>query len=146
VPQGPVLGPLLFNIYINDFSLEISKTSEVVMFADDTSALCTSKDYNNLKIKLDIVCSHMSRWFQASLLVLNLDKTKMIKFMPTEAADYQLNTLLLNTLLKTADSTTFLGLQLDNHLTCKAHIEQLLHKLSTVGFPMRKLSYVLKHK
>jgi hypothetical protein len=63
--------------------------------------------------------------------------------MPREATDYQLNTLLLNTMLKTADSTTFLGLQLDNHLTCKAHIEQLRHKLSTVGFLMRKLSYVL---
>jgi hypothetical protein len=45
--------------------------------------------------------------------------------------------------LKTAESTTFLGLQLDNHLTCKAHANQLLYKLSTVGFLMRKLSYVL---
>jgi hypothetical protein len=68
VPEGSVLGPLLFNNYVNDFTLEISKTTEFVMFADDTSALCTSKDYNNLKIKLDIVCSHMSRWFQANLL------------------------------------------------------------------------------
>jgi hypothetical protein len=87
VPQGSVLGPLLFNIYINDFPLEISKISEVIMFADDTSILCTSKDYNNLKIKLSDICSHMSRWFQANLLALNLDKTKMIKFTPTILID-----------------------------------------------------------
>jgi hypothetical protein len=41
-------------IYINDFPLEISKISEVIMFADDTSILCTVKDYYNLKIKLDV--------------------------------------------------------------------------------------------
>jgi hypothetical protein len=45
--------------------------------------------------------------------------------------------------LKTAEATTFLGLQLDNHLTCKANVNQLLYKPSTVGFQMRKLSYVL---
>jgi hypothetical protein len=142
VPQGSVLGPLLFNIYINDFPLEISKISEVIMFADDTSILCTSKDYNNLKIKLSHICRHMSRWFQANLLALNLDKTQMIKFTPTILIDYSLKTLLLNSILKTAEST-FLGLQMDNHLTCKAHVNQLLHKLSMVGFQMRKLSYVL---
>jgi hypothetical protein len=85
----------------------------------------------------------MSRWFQANLLALNLDKRKMIKFTPTIVTDYLLKILLLNTMLMTAESTTFLGLQLDNHLTCKAHVNQLLHKLSTVGFQMRKLSYVL---
>jgi hypothetical protein len=78
----------------------------------------------------------MSRWFQASLLALNLDKTKMIKFTPTILIDYLLKTLLLNSILKTAESTTFLGLQLDNHLTCKAHVNQLLYKLSMVGFQM----------
>jgi hypothetical protein len=137
-----VFGPLLFNIYINDFPLEISKISEVVMFADDTSILCTSKDYNNFKIKLDDVRSHMSTWFQANFLALNLDKTKMIKFTSAILTDYPLKILLLNC-VKTAESTTFLGLQLDNHLTCKAHINQLLHKMSMVGFQMQKLSYVL---
>jgi hypothetical protein len=67
----------------------------------------------------------------------------MIKFTSTILTDYPLKTFLLNTVLKTAESTTFLGLQLDNHLTCKAHVNQLLHKLSMVGFQMQKLSYVL---
>jgi hypothetical protein len=94
--SGLSVGTLRFNIYINDFPLEISKISEV-MFADDTRILCTSKDYNNLKIKLDDVCSHMSTWFQANFLALNLDKTKTIKFTSTILTDYPLKPMLLNT-------------------------------------------------
>jgi hypothetical protein len=67
----------------------------------------------------------------------------MIKFTPTVLIDYPLKTLLLNLILKTAESTTFLSLQLDNHLTCKTRVNQLLHKLSMEGFQMQKLSYVL---
>jgi hypothetical protein len=85
VPQGSVLGPLLFNMYINDFPLKINTISEVIMFADDTSILCTAKDCNNLKSELNVVFTHMSRWFQSNQFALNLDKTKMIKFITTSA-------------------------------------------------------------
>jgi hypothetical protein len=138
VPQGS----LLFNIYINDFPLEISKISEV-MFADDTSILRTAKDYYNLKSKLDVVFSHLFKRFQNNQLVLNMDKTKTIKFTPTAATSYPLDIVFFNKTLKEVEMIEFLGFQLDNHLTCKGHIDYLLHKLSTVGFLMSKLSYIL---
>jgi hypothetical protein len=138
VPQGSVLGPLLFNIYINDFPLEINKISEVIMFADDTSILCTTRDYHNLKIKLDAVFGHMINWFQNNQFVLNLDKTKIIKFTSTAATCYPLNLMHHNKSLKELEMMKFLSLQLDNHLTYKGHIDFLLHKLSTVCFIMRK--------
>jgi hypothetical protein len=92
-PQGSVLGPLLFNTFINDFPHEIGKIAEVIMFADDTSILCTAKDRQNLTIKLDVVLNHMFTWFQNNQLMINLDKTKMIKFTPTAAMSYPLHTL-----------------------------------------------------
>jgi hypothetical protein len=92
------------------------------MFADDSSVLCTSKDYNNLEIKLKEVLTHMIKWFQANYHTLNFDKTKILKFTPTITTNYQLNISFLDTILKTAESITFLGLQVDNHLTHKTDI------------------------
>jgi hypothetical protein len=74
-------------------SVEISTFSDVIMFADDTSILCTAKDCNNLKSKLNAVFTHMSRWFQSNEFALNLDKTKMINFIPTSATSHPLHTL-----------------------------------------------------
>jgi hypothetical protein len=93
VMQGSALGPLLFNICIDDFPQETSKISEVTMFADDTSILCTAEDFNNLKMKLDIVFTYMSVWFQSNQFALNLDKTQMIEFITTSATSYPLYTL-----------------------------------------------------
>jgi hypothetical protein len=146
VPQGSVLGPLLFNMFINDFPLERGNIAEVIMFADDTSMLCTAKDHHNLIIKLDVVCNHMFTWFQNNQLMINLDKTKMIKFTTTAAMSYPLYTLFFNKKLNEAEKIKFLGLQLDNHLTCKEHIDFLLHKLSTVCFQLRKLSNIVNIK
>jgi hypothetical protein len=126
--------------------LEISTISEVIMFADDTSILCTDKDCNNLKSELNVVFTHMSRWFQSNQFALHLDKTKMIKFIPTSGTGYPLHTLFFNKMVEEVETIKVLGLQLDNHLTCKGHRDLLLYKLNIVGFLMRKLSYILSIK
>ena len=143
VPQGSVLGPLLFNIYVNDFPPEINKIYEIIMYVDDTTILCTTKNYHDLKIKLDVVSFHMFKWFQNNQFVLNLDKTNIIKFTPTAAISYPLNLTFYDKALIEVETIKFLGLQLDNHLTCKGHIDVLLHKLNTVCFLIRKLYHIL---
>jgi hypothetical protein len=67
-------------------------------------------------------------------ICLNLDNTKMIKFIPTSATSYTLHTSFFNKMAEVVETIKFLGLQLDNHLTCKGHIDLLLHKLNTVVF------------
>jgi hypothetical protein len=96
--QGLVLGPLTF---------PFEYFYKLLMFADDTSILCTAKDFNNLKMKLNIVIMHMSMCIQSNKFALNLDETQMIKFIPTSATIYPLHILYFNKILKVVDTIQF---------------------------------------
>jgi hypothetical protein len=82
VPQGLVLGPLLFNTYINDFPLGVNTKLDAIMFADDTSVLICNEKFNEFENTFNTVLKHITAWFHANQLVLNLDKTNIVKFTP----------------------------------------------------------------
>jgi len=80
VPQGSILGPLLFLLYINDLSKAIKYTALPILCADDTSILITSPNSNQLHSDLNIVFAQLNKWFKSNLLFLNFDKTHFIQF------------------------------------------------------------------
>ena len=137
------MGKLLFIIYVNDLPRHINHSANVMLYADDTSILITENNYEDLNqtIKLALDCSN--RWFKANQLVLNLTKTNIIKFSPSNFFQPQLILDHNNTIISEVPSTKFLGVQIDNHLNWKCHIDQILPKLSTVSFVNRQLSYIL---
>jgi hypothetical protein len=75
------------------------------MFGDDTGILCTANNFNILKMKLDIVLTHMLMWFQSNQFALNFDKTQIKKFVPTSVTSYPLHTLYFNKILEVVDKT-----------------------------------------
>ena len=79
VPQGSILGPILFSLYMNDLPLNITG-SKIVLFADDTNILVSDENINNLQYKLNNVMSELQTWFTLNSLVVNVEKTLGMSF------------------------------------------------------------------
>ena len=81
VPQGSVLGPLLFLLFINDLQFASSKLFSII-FADDTNLFISGSDINEINCAINSEMSKVYNWFSANKLVLNLDKTCYMLFKP----------------------------------------------------------------
>lgn len=79
VPQGTVLGSLLFSIYLNNL-LTLNSTGTIISFADDTVILYEDKNWYDLKEKVEADMPQIINWFNHQLLIINYEKTKFITF------------------------------------------------------------------
>lgn len=122
VPQGSVLGPLLFLIYIND--LPSNLTSTVKLFADDCAVYREIKNVNDnvlLQADLDAISDWCSKW----KMTLNTNKCKLMHFSRRKITDYASYTL-NDTLLETVTSYKYLGVLLTSDLTWNSHVSRVI--------------------
>ena len=120
VPQGSILGSLLFLLCINDLAQAL-KLFDPIMFADDTNLFYSGKDIHSLFNTVNNDLSNISHWFNSSKSSLNADKTKFTLFHKVRQRD---NFLLVftklkinNKLIKRVDHIKFLGVLFDENLT-----------------------------
>lgn len=142
VPQGSILGPLLFLLYINDMHSSV-KYSTIHHFADDTNLLYSNKDLKLLRKHMNEDLKLIFDWLCANRLSLNVSKTEFIIFKPPKCNYSERITLNLNnTKIYESKKIKYLGLIMDEKLTWKYHIFELRKKLNrTVGilYKMQKL-------
>lgn len=129
VPQGSILGPILFLLYINDITRTTDKL-KFILFADDTTIFIQGQDLNYIKNTLNFELTKVSNWIKSNKLTLNISKTKFMVssslMMETPPIDIYID----NFLLQQVETYKFLGVIIDSKLKWKEHINEIIMKLS----------------
>ena len=146
VPQGSVLGPLLFLVYINDLHKSIIN-SKTYHFADDTSIVCRGTSLKDLKLLLQNDLFGLVHWLRANKISLNAGKTEIIIFRSRyKRIDCKLVFKMSGQKLSIKKKVKYLGIILDEHLTWSEQMIVLLSKLSRATGILAKIRHFVNFK
>ncbi|XP_065642635.1 uncharacterized protein LOC136074258 [Hydra vulgaris] len=147
VPQGSVLGPLLFIIYINLNLSKAIKLCRVQHFADDTNLVCLSKPIKKMNKYVNYDLKKLCNWLNANKISLNSNKTELIVFKPRcNNIDSQLKIKLNGNKILPQKNINYLGIKIDESLTWKSHIKELSIKLNRSNAILSKIRYYVNEK
>ena len=129
VPQGSILGPILFLLYINDIE-NCSKLISFILFADDTNIFYSNKCLKTLSNIIQTEIDKVAEWLNVNKLSLNTTKTKVILFRSPNKKPSQIIKININGKnIEQVKTTTFLGIIIDECLTWKDHTAKVTKKI-----------------
>ena len=141
VPQGSVLAPLLFLIYINDMHV-CSDLLGMIHFADDTTVYTTGDNFDAILTMLNIELEKIDQWLQCNRLSLNVEKTSWTVFS-NRGSNSENNLYIRQSILTKVSHAKFLGVFLDEKLKFSKHVDWLSGKISrSCGVMFRLSSYI----
>lgn len=132
VPQGSILGPILYLIYVNDLA-NLQLQGNMRLFADDTSIFYTQSTIQQNMCSLENDIKLIDEYYRLNKLTVNLSKTELIHFHSSKIVIPSTQTITYKgTSIKNVPSVKHLGLIFDSQLQWKAHIEKLAAKLASI--------------
>jgi hypothetical protein len=135
VPQGSILGPLLFLLYINDLPNNIN--SKLILFADDTTVILKANSLDQLEFKVNQCFMELSDWFKCNGLKLNQGKTQLVNFRTFQARDgFDKEVIFQGQEVSTLENAKFLGIHLDSNFSWNKCIEYIAKKINTSNYQM----------
>ena len=130
VPQGSILGPLLFLLYINDIQ-NCSKIVSFILFADDTTISYSNKCLKTLNEIMQEEINKVTDWLYINKLSINTSKTKLILFRSyNKKLNSNITVSINNEKVKQVKNTTFLGIVIDECLTWNDHVNLIAKKIT----------------
>ena len=143
VPQGSILGPLLFLCYVNDMVTRVSADCKLILYADDddSAIMFAHKNHEVISQKLSNVMESCSNWLVDNKLSLHLGKTGCVLFGPRRKLRSITNfhVQCKDHIIKAQDSVKYLGFFIDNHMNCEKIVNSIIGKVNS------RLKFLYRH-
>lgn len=145
VPQGSILGPLLFLCYLNGVqnTLTLVPKGNMCLYADDTSLKVSSNTQEEIELLSNIELSKIQSYLLSHNLQLNLEKTHFISFSTKQNKRKCIANIIIDgNPIKQLNETNYLGICIDKNLSWDSHVSKICSKINSGLYALKKMSYL----